>query len=95
LTGKNTTIKFVGAKPNGKHEGGFKTVTGTATIAGTDATTLKISLDIDVDSLYSDDAKLTTHLKAPDFFGANPIPKRSSSPPPSKKPAKITRSPAT
>ena len=75
LTGKNTTIKFTGTKPNGKHEGGFKTVTGTASVTGKDATTLKITLDIDVASLYSDNPKLTDHLKAPDFFGVKSNPK--------------------
>ena len=31
LTGKNTKIEFVGTKTDGKHDGGFKTVTGSAT----------------------------------------------------------------
>lgn len=75
LTGSNTEIKFVGAKPQGKHDGGFKTVTGTASVTGTDATTLKITLDIDMNSLYSDNDKLTTHLKSPDFFGVKSNPK--------------------
>jgi polyisoprenoid-binding protein YceI len=74
LTGTNTSIKFVGTKPNGKHEGGFKKVTGTAS-AGADLTQLKISLEIDMDSLYSDNPKLTGHLKSPDFFGVKSNPK--------------------
>jgi len=74
LTGTNTTIKFVGAKPNGKHEGGFKTVTGTASV-GDDLSELKISIDIDMNSLYSDNPKLTGHLKSPDFFGVKSNPK--------------------
>jgi polyisoprenoid-binding protein YceI len=75
LTGKNTEVKFTGTKPNGKHDGGFKSVTGTASVTGTDATTLKIKLDIDTTSLYSDNEKLTTHLKSPDFFGVKSNPK--------------------
>ena len=75
LDGKNTKIEFVGTKPGGKHDGGFKTVTGTASVAGTDATTLKITLDIDMNSLWSDTDKLTTHLKSPDFFGVKSNPK--------------------
>jgi polyisoprenoid-binding protein YceI len=75
LTGKNTEVKFTGTKPNGKHDGGFKTVTGTASVTGVDATTLKIKLDIDTTSLYSDNEKLTTHLKSPDFFGVKSNPK--------------------
>jgi polyisoprenoid-binding protein YceI len=75
LTGSNTTITFIGTKPQGKHDGGFKTVTGTASVQNNDPTTLKISLDIDINSLYSDNPKLTKHLLSPDFFAAKSNPK--------------------
>jgi polyisoprenoid-binding protein YceI len=75
LTGENTTITFVGTKPNGKHDGGFKTVTGTASVDKDDLTSLKITLEIDMDSLYSDVPKLTTHLKSGDFFAVKTNPK--------------------
>ncbi len=72
LTGQNTTIQFIGTKPNGKHEGGFKNVTGAA--LGTN-TGLKIELDIDMDSIYTDNATLTNHLKGVDFFNVKANPK--------------------
>ena len=75
LTNKNTTIAFVGSKPKGEHKGGFKTVTGTASVEGADLTTLKITLDIDMNSLFSDNDKLTKHLMSPDFFGVKSNPK--------------------
>jgi polyisoprenoid-binding protein YceI len=75
LTEKNTTINFVGTKPGGKHNGGFKSLTGTASFQNNDPTTLKIALDIDMDSLYADEPKLTNHLKSPDFFGVKSNPK--------------------
>ena len=75
LTEKNTTITFVGTKPGGKHDGGFKAVSGNASVQNNDLTTLKITLDIDTTSLYSDNAKLTNHLKSPDFFGVKANPK--------------------
>jgi polyisoprenoid-binding protein YceI len=75
LTDKNTTITFVGTKPGGKHDGGFKTVSGTASVNGADLTTLKLTLDIDTTSLYTDNDKLTNHLKSPDFFGVKTNPK--------------------
>ncbi len=75
LTEKNTTITFLGTKPEGKHTGGFKVVTGTASVKDNDLTTLKVTLDIDMTSLYADNAQLTNHLKSPDFFGVKSNPK--------------------
>lgn len=74
LTGENTKITWVGTKgAAGKHEGGFKTLTGTATVSGDALTAVKV--EIETDSLYSDDPKLTGHLKSPDFFGVKNNPK--------------------
>lgn len=73
LTGENTKITWVGTKPGGKHEGGFKTLTGTATVSG-DALT-KVAVEIETDSIFSDDPRLTGHLKSPDFFGVKNNPK--------------------
>jgi polyisoprenoid-binding protein YceI len=75
LTGENTTITFVGKKPDGKHEGGFKKLTGTAAVADGDLTKLKLEVEIDTDSIFSDDEKLTGHLKSPDFFDVKNNPK--------------------
>ncbi|MCI0682400.1 MAG: hypothetical protein L0Y71_09865 [Gemmataceae bacterium] len=61
LTGGNTTVTFIGTKPNGKHDGGFKTLTGAASVPGDDLTKLKIQVEIDTTSLYSDNPKLTNH----------------------------------
>lgn len=77
LDGENTKITFVGTKPGGKHEGGFKKLTGTAKVTDGKIETLKIETDIDCDSLYSDNEKLTGHLKNPDFFGVKDNPKAS------------------
>src|SRR6185312_1502816 len=74
LSGDNTKITFVGTKRGGKHDGGFKKLTGTASLDG-DLTTLKIEAVIDTNSLYSDNQKLTAHLKNPDFFGVKDNPK--------------------
>jgi polyisoprenoid-binding protein YceI len=68
LSGENTKVEWVGAKKEGKHNGGFKKLSGTATVTGTDPTTAKIEVTIETDSLYSDEPKLTGHLKSPDFF---------------------------
>jgi len=75
LTGENTKITFVGTKPGGRHEGGFKKVSGTATVTDGNPATLQIQAEIDTTSLYSDNGMLTKHLKSPDFFGVEDHPK--------------------
>jgi polyisoprenoid-binding protein YceI len=72
LDSKNTKIEFIGSKPQGKHEGGFKTVKGTAT--GADATDLKFAVEIDTTSIYTDTPKLTKHLMSADFFEVKTYP---------------------
>src|SRR5688572_14682157 len=74
LTGANTKIEFTGYKPDGKHDGGFKVVTGSATV-GDDPTSLKIAVEIDMKSTYSDNPKLTQHLLNHDFFNVPKFPK--------------------
>lgn len=66
LTGENTKVEWTGTKPQGKHTGGFKKVSGSVT--GSDPTAAVIDVTFDTESLYSDDTKLTGHLKSPDFF---------------------------
>ena len=73
LSGDNTKITWVGTKPGGKHNGGFKSLTGTATVDGDKLKSVEVS--IETASLYADDAKLTLHLKSPDFFGVKDNPK--------------------
>jgi polyisoprenoid-binding protein YceI len=72
LDGENTKVEWTGSKPEGKHTGGFKELSGTASVEG-DAP--KVEVEIDCASLYSDDPKLTAHLKAPDFFSVKEHPK--------------------
>ena len=75
LSGDNTKLEFTGTKKGGKHDGGFKKLTGTATVTDSKFDTLKIEVEIETDSLYADDAKLTGHLKNSDFFGVKDNPK--------------------
>jgi polyisoprenoid-binding protein YceI len=74
LTADNTTIKFVGSKKDGKHEGTFKKLNGTLTVDKADVAKSKVSVTIDVDSIKADAALLTKHLKSPDFFDAKRFP---------------------
>ncbi len=65
LTGTNTKVEWTGTKSDGKHDGGFKKLKGTAVV---DDEALSFDVEIDCASLYSDNEKLTGHLKSPDFF---------------------------
>ena len=75
LTGDNTTIEWVGSKPEGKHKGGFKKLKGTLTVDGDKPESAKVEVEIDTTSLHSDNPGLTQHLKAPDFFNVKKHPK--------------------
>ncbi len=75
LTPENTKIQFIGKKPEGKHEGGFAKFSGKIELPSDDVSAAGISMEIEMDSTYSDDPKLTQHLLSPDFFGARTHPK--------------------
>ena len=80
LTGENTTIGFTGTKKDGKHTGSFKKLKGTATAPAGKIVDGKIEVTIEMDSVETDAAGLTTHLKGADFFDVktNPTSKFST-----------------
>ncbi len=60
-------IGFVGSKVTGSHNGGFNKFTGTLLVA--DGTLAPSSvIEIDMASTWTDNDRLTGHLKSPDFF---------------------------
>ena len=61
-------IHFVGSKVTGSHSGGFKNFTGTFTVANGALVGTGQKIVIDMKSIWSDDEKLTGHLKSGDFF---------------------------
>jgi len=73
LTDANTKIEFIGTKPGGKHDGGFKGVSGVIVMA--DGVEPQVDVEIDCGSLYSDNFLLTWHLKGADFFNVKKHPK--------------------
>ncbi|MEO0477328.1 MAG: YceI family protein [Planctomycetota bacterium] len=73
LTGDNTTVEWTGSKPTGSsHDGGFKTLDGTAIVVD-DALT-SIEATIEIGSMWSDNNDLTTHLLNEDFFDSTAFP---------------------
>ncbi|MEM7602083.1 MAG: YceI family protein [Verrucomicrobiota bacterium] len=69
-----STIEFVGSKVTGSHEGGFKKFSGTFQIAGDEPGQGPHHIEIDTTSVWSDNEKLTEHLKSPDFFDVEKFP---------------------
>jgi len=75
LDKEKSKITFVGSKPEGKHDGGFKTFEVSAMADFDQAENSSLEIMIDTASLWSDDEKLTNHLKNPDFFDVRKYPK--------------------
>ena len=61
-------VGFVGAKVTGSHDGGFKTFSGTVHLDPKTPEASRIEVDIDVASVWTDNERLTGHLKSGDFF---------------------------
>lgn len=68
-------IEFVGKKSDGKHVGGFKKFSTIAVADFEEPSNGSLAIEIDTSSLWSDDEKLTNHLKNPDFFDVRKHPK--------------------
>jgi len=75
ITSDNSKVEFVGSKVTGKHDGGFKAFTGTVDLVNKKPEESRVSVDIDAASMFSDDEKLTGHLKSADFFEVEKYPK--------------------
>ncbi len=77
INGDNSKLEWTGSKVTGKHDGGFKKFKGTAETPTGKVEHLKLAVEIDIASLYSDDEKLTAHLLSKDFFGVETNPTAS------------------
>ena len=74
LDESNTEITFVGTKADGKHDGGFKEFSGRVGLDEASEKIESISVEIQTASLWSDNEKLTAHLKNADFFNVQEHP---------------------
>lgn len=73
ITAQNSKIEFTGSKVTGKHDGSFQKFSGDIDYAGAPERS-RVSVTIDVDSMTTDDANLTKHLKTADFFDVAKFP---------------------
>lgn len=67
-------VGWVGSKVTGSHNGGFKSVQGKVIVPEAGIEGASVELVVDTTSIYSDDEKLTEHLKSDDFFAVNQFP---------------------
>ncbi len=70
----SSEVLFVGSKVTGKHDGGFKTFSGYFTVRDGAPVGSDHKVVIDMNSVFSDDEKLTAHLKSADFFEVETYP---------------------
>lgn len=75
ITPANSTIAFVGYKVTGRHQGGFTMFDGVVDLVNGKPEESSVSVNIDTNTLFADDPKLTDHLKSPDFFDVAKFPK--------------------
>lgn len=75
LTPENSKIEFTGSKVTGKHDGGFKEFSGYIELVNNKPEDSRVSVDIDIKSVYTDADGLTDHLKTADFFDVEKYPK--------------------
>ena len=71
---ETASIDFVGSKVTGSHNGGFKKFVGEFQVVDGKLAKSGHKLVIDTTSLWSDNDRLTGHLKSPDFFGVDTYP---------------------
>src|SRR5688500_15953603 len=70
----NSTVDFVGSKVTGSHKGGFRKFAGELKVANGKLADTGNKVIIDTTSLWSDNDRLTGHLKSPDFFNVAQFP---------------------
>lgn len=70
----DSKLEWVGSKVTGIHNGGFKSFTGEIAIADGTLSVSGQTITIDMESIWSDNDKLTGHLKSEDFMNTSKFP---------------------
>jgi polyisoprenoid-binding protein YceI len=71
----NSKIDFVAAKVTRSHNGSFKRFSGTIDLTNNKPEDSRVSIDIEANSVETDEPDLTKHLQTPDFFDVAKFPK--------------------
>jgi polyisoprenoid-binding protein YceI len=64
----NSKLEWFASKVTGSHDGGFRTFSGTIHLSPEGAETSRFEFEIDMASIWSDNERLTGHLRSDDFF---------------------------
>jgi len=75
ITTDNSKVEFVAAKVTRSHNGSFKKFSGTIDLVNNKPEGSRVTIDIEANSVETDEPDLTKHLQTPDFFDVAKFPK--------------------
>ena len=75
ITPENSKIDFVASKVTRSHNGSFKRFSGSIDLVNTSPEQSRVTIDIEANSVVTDEPDLTKHLQTPDFFDVAKFPK--------------------
>src|SRR5438874_10490435 len=75
ISPENSNVEFVAAKVTRSHNGSFKQFAGTIDLVNNRAEDSRVIIDIQTNSVVTDEPDLTKHLQTPDFFDVAKYPK--------------------
>lgn len=71
----NSKVDFVAAKVTRSHNGSFKQFNGVINLVNSAAEQSQVTIEIETNSVVTDEPDLTKHLQTPDFFDVAKFPK--------------------
>ena len=75
ISPENSKVEFVAAKVTRSHNGSFKQFGGTIDLVNNGIESSRVKIDIDTNSVVTDEDALSKHLQTPDFFDVAKFPK--------------------
>lgn len=75
ISPESSKVEFVAAKVTRSHNGSFKQFTGSIDLAPNSIPDSRVTIEIQTNSVVTDEPDLTKHLQTPDFFDVAKYPK--------------------
>ena len=75
ISPENSKVEFVAAKVTRSHNGSFKQFAGAIDLVKNSVEASRVTIDIQTNSVVTDEPDLTKHLQTPDFFDVAKFPK--------------------